>query len=206
MARWGFWDWMAYCCLGIAAVGLAAGAALKEGPVIFDRLPAFFTNPRWAYVPIILFALGSAILAIRAVAPLLFGGTSFSSSERIFIDDTPETILKLTDGLTTVQRNKFAEIYIGKWMKVTGPVRNVMPSRKDEKIVTVSFGLAKSVSLRFDRQWSDRVAMLRVKQTISAIGKVKEISVLDIDLVECELISVSQTSSPPTTEVERPKP
>jgi hypothetical protein len=71
MARWGFWDWVAYVCLGVAAFGLAGDAALKDHPQLFQHVPAFFLRPFWGYVPIILFALGSAILAVRAVGSLL---------------------------------------------------------------------------------------------------------------------------------------
>jgi hypothetical protein len=38
---------------------------------MFDYLPSFFGSPKWAYAPIVLFALGSFILAVRAVYPIV---------------------------------------------------------------------------------------------------------------------------------------
>jgi hypothetical protein len=70
MSNWSFWDWVGYACLGIAASGLALGAIGKDNPSLFAGLPSFFLNSRWAYVPIVLFVVGSAILAVRAVYPL----------------------------------------------------------------------------------------------------------------------------------------
>jgi len=71
MRNWKFWDWTAYACLGVAAIGMAVGETLKGNPAMFEGLPTFLLGQKWAYAPIILFALGSAILAVRAVAPLV---------------------------------------------------------------------------------------------------------------------------------------
>ena len=199
MAKWGFWDWVAYLCLGIAAFGLAAGAALKEEPAMFGQLPAFFTSPRWAYVPIILFAIGSVILAVRFGAPLLFGLPSSiagSTSDRIFVQETPEYFFELVKDHTAVQRQKITEIYIGKWLKVSGSVRNVQAvSYPQRMVVTISIEGIRGISLWFNARWSDRIGLLRIGQNISAIGQISEIGGIDIDLQNCELTEPISSSS-----------
>jgi hypothetical protein len=198
MARWGFWDWMAYCCLGIAALGLAAGAALKEEPTMLERLPTVFTSPKWAYAPIILFALGSFILAVRFVAPLLMRASIPSSrisashvSERVFVEETPEYLLGLGKDMTSVQRERVVEVYIGKWLKVSVPLKNVS-NLNGQMFVMADLGDTprpfQDIQMFFDsKKWSARLSLLRRGQTISVIGQIQTISPLDIVLRNCEL-------------------
>jgi hypothetical protein len=71
MRHWRFWDWVAYFCVGVAAVGLALGTALHEEPIMFKTLPTFMMSPKWSYLPLILFAIGSLIFVVRAISPLI---------------------------------------------------------------------------------------------------------------------------------------
>jgi hypothetical protein len=200
MARWGFWDWVAYVCLGIAAFGLAAGAALKEDPMMLSHLPSLFASPRWAYVPIVLFALGSAILAIRFTAPLLgpsqgpanTPAPALSSAEapadRIFVDTTSKFLFDLVKGQTHFQRKKITEIYMGKWLKVSGPVSNVQALSSGRSVVSVGLDDVRQLSLWFDTKWSERVGLLMMGQNVSAIGKINNISGIEIEMEDCELL------------------
>jgi hypothetical protein len=78
MSSWGFWDWITYGCLGIAAFGLALAAIGKDNPSLFAALPEVFLSARWAYVPIALFLFGSAILATRTLYPTNSGSSTQS--------------------------------------------------------------------------------------------------------------------------------
>ena len=73
MSHWGFWDWIAYICVGISALGLAIGAVFKENPAMLSSFPRFFGSRIWRYVPIILFTLGTVVLAIKTAVPLFAG-------------------------------------------------------------------------------------------------------------------------------------
>ncbi|HTB03807.1 MAG TPA: hypothetical protein VK804_25330 [Bradyrhizobium sp.] len=95
MSHWGFWDWVTYGCLGIAAFGLAAGAVVKDNPAMLENFPTFFSSAKWAYVPIVLFAIGSAILAIRAIAPLVTHGSKETAA-----DDTATLLPAIPTSLT----------------------------------------------------------------------------------------------------------
>jgi hypothetical protein len=123
MRNWKFWDWTAYACLGVAAIGMAVGEALKENPAMFESLPTFLLGPKLAYAPIILFVLGSAILAVRAIVPL--AAKLPVASDQVVVDATPEDLLSLGKDRTTLERNKITKSYIDKWLKVSGQVSNV---------------------------------------------------------------------------------
>jgi hypothetical protein len=164
---------------------------VKDGPQeVFDRLPVFLTTPKWAYAPIILFAVGSAILAVRFAAPLRRGTLRHSNgSERVIIDSSPESLQTLLKGHTAIQQKKITEIYIGKWLKISGPVFDVLQtSSKDTTLVALRpNGLSGMAKLWFSKGWSERTSTLRVGQNVSVIGKITYISELDIELHECEL-------------------
>jgi hypothetical protein len=128
MWQWSFWDWIAYGCLGIAALGLAVGQILKDNRSMLEQLPAIFMSKKWAYAPIILFSLGSAILAVRVGTPMLTAAppsvadspkqSIANSNERVFLDVTPDYLLDLTQDQTTIYIDKIAEMYTNKWLKV----------------------------------------------------------------------------------------
>jgi hypothetical protein len=189
MRNWKFWDWIAYTCLGVAAIGMAVGESLKENQAMFEWLPSFLLSPKLAYAPIILFALGSAILAVRVIVPIVAQPPAKPSiiSDRVVVDVTPQYLLSLGEGRTSVERDRITGIYFNKWLKVSGPVRNVNAIGHNTIIVSVTMDYMKEISLRFNAQWYDRVAILRIGQNIAAIGQIKEIYQTEIDLENCEL-------------------
>ena len=76
MAHWTPWDWIAYGCLGIAALGLAVASLAKEYPDMFHWLPGFFSNSRWSFIPAILFVVATLIFIIRLLVPSTQSGTN----------------------------------------------------------------------------------------------------------------------------------
>jgi hypothetical protein len=65
MTNWSGWDWISYGCLGFAAIGLAVGAWGKEYPEMFSGLPSFFSSPKWAAVPAVLFVAATVTFMVR---------------------------------------------------------------------------------------------------------------------------------------------
>ena len=186
MARWGFWDWVAYLCLGIAALGLAAGAALNGEPAeILTRLPDFVTSPKWAYLPIMLFALGTVILVIRLVAPLIPGS---AGPNRIFVEGSPEQLMSLVRDHTHIQKQKLSEVYIGKWLRVSGSITEVRPMFLVGVFVAVDLGSFKTAYCWFKGRWLDRLKLLQKGQAISAIGRIHEIEGSAVVLKSCEIV------------------
>ncbi|HZI85144.1 MAG TPA: hypothetical protein VFF44_14615, partial [Casimicrobiaceae bacterium] len=66
MREWGFWEWLGYSPIALAALILAGNAALKDAPVLLAAMPSFFTAAWWSYVPLALVLAGTAILVARA--------------------------------------------------------------------------------------------------------------------------------------------
>lgn len=65
MSSWSGWDWIAYGCLGIAALGLGIGTWGKDNPEMLSNLPSLFSSPKWSAVPAILFVLATLIFIAR---------------------------------------------------------------------------------------------------------------------------------------------
>lgn len=64
MRRWDFWGWVAYGSIALAAFIEALSEAIKRAELsqTITALPAFFTSANWAFAPLALVALGTAIL------------------------------------------------------------------------------------------------------------------------------------------------
>jgi hypothetical protein len=67
MSHWGFWEWLGYTTLWIAAVITGADTALKLAPELRSRprMQRILQSPYWAFAPLIL-------LTISAIAFFLF--------------------------------------------------------------------------------------------------------------------------------------
>jgi hypothetical protein len=110
-----------------------------------------------------------------------------ATSDRVFVDVTPDYILDLGKDQTTVHRQIRVGIYLGKWLKVSGLVRNVTAIPSQSGIVTISLGDNRGIDLYFNMTWIDRVQLLKVGQNISAIGEIDQIRRTEIVLQNCEL-------------------
>jgi hypothetical protein len=201
MARWGFWDWVGYACLGIAALGLAAGTAMKDQPSLWAKLPDFFADPRWGYVPAILFAIGTFILAVEYVTPLFKRPPTpvayqvkdqkkeeVLPKSRVFVDSTPDHLMSFYREHTRIQADKLAEAYIGKWIKISASVNNVSAMSGGGVTVTVKQTPMDLIFLKFGSEWADRVAPMRREQNITVIGEIEEIRFDSLILISCELV------------------
>jgi hypothetical protein len=65
MSHWGYWDWIAYTALFIAAVILAADTGFKSAPRVMDRLPKLFRSGWWGFAPLVLVVVSTIILLGR---------------------------------------------------------------------------------------------------------------------------------------------
>ena len=63
MRHWGFWDRIAYLCLWVAAMILAADSALKIAPDLAQIAPSWFTNPIVGFVPAVLLIISTGFFA-----------------------------------------------------------------------------------------------------------------------------------------------
>lgn len=99
---------------------------------------------------------------------------------------TPEDLIKPYDGRTTIQGQKLASTYVGKWITVSGSVDDV-----ESNYGTLRIRLERRnpmVDLTFDEQSKDSVSVLRKGDTITARCEIQSIGRGFISLKNCELI------------------
>ena len=66
MRHWTFWEWLAYACLLVGAVIIAADTGLRLAPDLAAKLPDLAHEPAWGFAPLSLMLLATAVLAARA--------------------------------------------------------------------------------------------------------------------------------------------
>jgi hypothetical protein len=76
MAKWGFWDWVGYGVLFMAALVEAFNAALKSAPELSAAMPSFLTGPVIGFLPLLFILLATLILGLRALGLLPARATS----------------------------------------------------------------------------------------------------------------------------------
>jgi hypothetical protein len=114
-----------------------------------------------------------------------------SSPARVMLGPnlTPQYLGAQMDGRTAYQFEKLIEIYIGKWMRLGGPIVNIRASMIENiMVVSLDGGAPMNAGLRFDKsKWVDHLSILPVGETISVVGKISAVERYWIWLEECEL-------------------
>jgi len=64
MSNWGFWEYLAYGCIGLSALMLAIVQGAKD-MIAPNWLPAYFSKIPWSYAPIVLFIISVLIFAAK---------------------------------------------------------------------------------------------------------------------------------------------
>jgi hypothetical protein len=124
-------------------------------------------------------------------------------TERIEVRIQPQDLIKQLSPLHSFQADAIMKDYVGKWMRVSGEVRNVDEDKRD-KTMTVLLRLSGDpgsprIQLIFDAPtWRDRIVVYQKGVQMSAVGKIRSFSGLSMDLTDCELRPESQDSSSTT--------
>lgn len=102
---------------------------------------------------------------------------------------TPKYLRAQMDGKTAYQSERLLDIYIGKWMRVGGPIDNISTTIIDSvMMVTLDVGNSMKAGLQFEKsKWLDHLSILSVGETISVVGKIRKVERFWIWLDECEL-------------------
>jgi hypothetical protein len=122
---------------------------------------------------------------------------------REFVDVhvTPEFLVGLYEGQTTLGAETRASKYKGKWMPVSGPLLETVggwPLLRERTPVVASFAssqLGPSIIMVFHGEWIDRLAMIPKNENIFVHGQINEIGRSKIVLDPCELIDPSDEDS-----------
>jgi hypothetical protein len=105
---------------------------------------------------------------------------------------TPEYLVGLFKDHTSIQANKLIEPFIGKWMKVSGHLNEVLSSTPDFAQVSFSGrGLTSDLAgiyMYFRSKDSiERLAILRRGDALTIVGEIREINSVQLTLESCEL-------------------
>jgi hypothetical protein len=105
---------------------------------------------------------------------------------------TPEYLVGLFKEHTSIQARKLIEPFTGKWMRVSGQVNEVISSSSDLAQVTFSGrGLTSDLAgiyMYFRTKDSiERLTILRRGDSLTIVGKIRDVSAVQIDLDTCEL-------------------
>ncbi len=113
------------------------------------------------------------------------------SDERIVVDVTLDYILGFFKEHTNTQAQKLIEIYIGKWIKISGEVSDV---NEIQNVVQVYLrkvsqnSIYQAFFLFEDQANKDRAKLLRREQKITVFGKVIKADPHTIYLENCEFV------------------
>jgi hypothetical protein len=67
MAKWTFWEWVAYAVLFVAAIIVAADQGVKLAPDLASSTAGILHSPWWAFSPVALILLATVILISREI-------------------------------------------------------------------------------------------------------------------------------------------
>jgi hypothetical protein len=107
------------------------------------------------------------------------------------IDVTPKYLVGLFRGQTSIQGQRLADIYLGKWMTVSGRLGDVDVFGSAGAQVVFQTGISDVVVYMWfeDEEYVDeRIAVLKKGDRISVLGKIDRIRSIDVQLKECRLI------------------
>jgi hypothetical protein len=110
------------------------------------------------------------------------------SDGRTLVDVTPEYLMGLYDGHTSIQAAKLVEAFIGKWLRVSGPLEDVTANGM-VFFESGAFGSTTALEMRFN----DRIAIendlriLRKGDQITVIEQIERVSSTSVQLENCEL-------------------
>jgi hypothetical protein len=113
-------------------------------------------------------------------------------TKRQVLDVSLEYLTGLFADHTDYQGEKLTEAYIGKLLKVSGPVNNVSPWQNAFAIVDLQELPGVLLIFTDEAYVKDRVAVLRVGHQVSVVGEIKKISRYSIWLDHCELVEGDQ--------------
>lgn len=114
---------------------------------------------------------------------------------RTIVDVTPEYLTGLFDDHTDIQAERLIEAFIGKWMRVSGPVGNVSSITEGKAVVRFPnsssgdpYGFL-NVTMYFNDESviDNRLRILQKGDRIQVVGQIRRVSSAWVELEDCEL-------------------
>jgi hypothetical protein len=135
----------------------------------------------------------ATLLRPEPISPATVPATG--SDGRIIFTIRPEQLIKMCDGLITVEADRMMAPYVGKWINVAGSVNDVTAfgefSRLSLDVPVGSLGDSIRANMMFNwKAQGDRMSLLRKGDQISASGKINSVTGRVFHAVDSELIAV----------------
>ncbi len=115
-----------------------------------------------------------------------------TTDQRIFVSEsiTPYSLMALYRDNMTIKADRLFADFIGKWMKLSGPLGDVSSSG-DMLLVTFAddpMASLRIIFMRFGKEWLDRLAIIPKTQLITVECRIKNASSTSINFENCRLI------------------
>lgn len=112
-------------------------------------------------------------------------------SNREIVDATPDYLMDLFDQHTSIQAQRLIEPYIGKWMIVSGKLRDIADHPHGSQLTFESsapdrYGVVFMWFHQPDRR--DRLSVLRRGTELTVLGQIQWVNKVEVNLQKCELI------------------
>jgi hypothetical protein len=117
--------------------------------------------------------------------------------ERILLDVKPEYLVGFFKKYTTAQAQKLVETYIGKWVKISGTVKDVdrsvtLSDKPGDPTVDLSTksseGSFRTAAYFKEQRWQDRALVLKPGDKITVFGRITRITWWGLTLEKCEFV------------------
>jgi hypothetical protein len=161
-----------------------------------------FSPLMWAFLSLLILSgvlhFSAALIQRKGVHNITPIATSIAATPRIAGRDfvgasiTPEYLLGFFSEHTAIQASKLIEPFIGKWLRISGNLSQILSSSPDRAQLTFSGrGVGDDLASVFmyfrDEGEVERLAILRRGDRLTVVGRITEINTVQIDLDDCEL-------------------
>ncbi len=108
---------------------------------------------------------------------------------RVFVTNkSASDLMKMLDNMTQLKAEALARPYVGKWIEITLPVQNVIQRENETLVMFIRpESFAYQIWLHFSKD-RDRLEILEIGDTLTAIGKITELSAVNMRLYGCEMV------------------
>lgn len=209
---------------------IALRQGLREIPAVVAMFPTFLHSGLWNFVPLLLLLVGFTAELVRrwrsgnqsanrtpSNLPALSSalprpsppeiaqvgrvqGKQIPDGDRIYVTETVRDLVEPFKTLTAVAAERQTHVFVGKWMKLIGPISDVT-GYGDSVQLFVAFrqkmGSAVFAFLDFSGAEVARVEHLAKETIVEVEGRIEKIGSSGVTLVDCYLIDVRRPDSFP---------
>lgn len=88
-----------------------------------------------------------------------------------------------------IQIDRITAPYIGKWMRFTGRVHNVVSLRQSTMLFLKLGNNIATYAMEFETAaWADHLSLLAKGSDVAVLGKIAKIGSIELFLIDCELV------------------